>query len=44
MACKCDLCGKETVQIGKEIFYCKDCDKIVTPDSREKNKLKEITS
>lgn len=42
MAIKCDLCGKDAVQIGKGIFYCRDCDQIVTISEKDKEKLPEI--
>ncbi len=39
---KCSYCGKAAVQIGKDLFYCKDCDVIVTVSDEEKEKLPEI--
>jgi tRNA(Ile2) C34 agmatinyltransferase TiaS len=38
----CDLCGAKALQVGKEVFYCRDCDKIVTVMDKEKEKLPEI--
>lgn len=42
MPVECSYCGKIAVQIGKELFYCKDCDVIVTIDEKDKEKLPEI--
>ena len=42
MQVKCGYCGKAAMQIGKELFYCKDCDVIVTIPDEEKEKLPEI--
>lgn len=38
----CDLCGAKALQVGKEVFYCRECDKIVTIDEKAKEKLPEI--
>ena len=38
----CDLCGAKALQVGKEVFYCRECDKIVTVKEEEKEKLPEI--
>lgn len=42
MAVKCTYCGKLAMQIGKELFYCRDCDVIVTVSEEDKEKLPEI--
>ncbi|MEM4337001.1 MAG: hypothetical protein QXG86_03285 [Candidatus Woesearchaeota archaeon] len=42
MAVKCNYCGKVAMQVGKELFYCKDCDVIVTLSEEEKKGLRDI--
>ncbi len=42
MQVKCNYCGRIAMQIGKEVFYCKDCDMIVTVSEEDKEKLPEI--
>jgi len=42
MEIKCDLCGKNAVQIGKGIFYCSDCDRIIALNEKDKEKLSEL--
>ncbi len=42
MPVECSYCGKIAMQIGKEVFYCPDCDVIVTVSEEEKEKLTEI--
>jgi len=42
MQVKCQYCGKAAIQIGKELFYCQDCDTIVTVDEETREKLPEI--